>query len=141
MPRLFALLLLVSALAACRTPPLDFDGGMPSTDLAGGGGGGGSRVDLSVAPDLHVTPTSCCGVPGNPGNELGVGKFCNDSVACATVKANVCAATFAPGLTFCTMACSANAGNTQCGSGAQCQCGMGQCACVPGECVMPPPGC
>jgi hypothetical protein len=145
MPRLFALLLLVSALAACRTPPLDFDGGVPGTaDLAGGGGGGGGgggSRDLAVAPDLHSTPTSCCGVPGNPGNELGVGKFCQNSTDCAGEKANICAATFASGLNFCTQVCTMGGGNGQCGSGAQCQCGMGQCACIPGECVMPPPGC
>jgi len=142
MPRLFALLLLVSALAACRTPPLDFDGGVPGTaDLAGGGGGGGGSRDLAVAPDLHSTPTSCCGVPGNPGNELGVGKFCQSSFDCTSQKANICASTFAPNLTFCTTGCMMGGDPAQCGSGAVCQCANMQCACVPGECLMPPPGC
>ena len=139
MPRLFALLLLVSAGAACRTPPLDLDGGVVgSADLAGTPIG----HDLAIGRDLHATPTSCCGVPGNPGNELGVGKFCQDSLDCTSQKATICATTFAPNLTFCTMACTMGGGNAQCGSGGVCQCaGANQCACVPAECITPPPGC
>jgi hypothetical protein len=140
MPRLFALLLLVSVVG-CRTPPIDTDGGLPGSavDMAVNGHG----RDLATQPvhDLSGIPTSCCGKPGNPGNELGVGKFCQDSLDCTSIKANICASTFAPNLNFCTLACSMNGGNAQCGSGAQCQCAMGQCACVPGECTMPPPGC
>lgn len=136
MRSVFALLLLL-LLAACRTPPLDFgDGGEATTvDLAGV-----FTHDMAAPRDLHSTPTSCCGVPGNPGNELGVGQFCQQSLDCLG-KANICATTFAPNLTFCTIACSMNGGNAQCGSGAVCQCANMQCACVPGECLMPPPGC
>lgn len=141
MPRLFALLLLLCTAAACRTRPLDYDGGLPGGDLAGTGGGGGVDLAVGGARDLHGTPTSCCGVVGNPGNELGVGKFCQSSIDCASQQANVCASTFAPNLTFCTKACMMGGGNGQCGSGAQCQCAQGQCACVPGECIMTPPGC
>src|SRR4051812_2031467 len=140
MRSLFGLLLLV---AACRTPPLDYDGGVPGTDLATGtSADGGGRHDMSAARDLAGPPTSCCGAPGNPGNELGVGRFCMDSVDCQSVNANICASTFAPTLTFCTMACSMNGPAKQCGSGATCQCGaQGQCACIPGECTTAPPGC
>ena len=146
MPRLLALLL-VLCLGACRTQPLDFDGGVPGADLAGGGGsgggggGGGSPRDMRGARDLSGSPISCCGVAGNPGNEQGVGKFCEGSVDCASQQANICATTFAPNLTFCTKACSMTGSANQCGSGAQCQCAQSQCACIPGECVMPPPGC
>jgi hypothetical protein len=139
MPRLFALLLLLCA--ACRTPPLDYDGGVPGggADLAVNGMG----RDLAThgSRDLSGTPTSCCGKVGNPGNEFGVGKFCQDSLDCTSIQATICATTFAPNLTFCTMSCTMNGSNSQCGSGAQCQCAMGQCACIPGECTMPPPGC
>ncbi|HEX6837724.1 MAG TPA: hypothetical protein VF334_14180 [Polyangia bacterium] len=138
MRRLFALLLL---LAACRTPPLEFGdgGGEPgAADLAGPS----VRRDMAAPRDLHSTPTSCCGVAGNPGNELGVGKFCQTAMECAGQKANICASSFAPNLTFCTLPCTMGGGNAQCGSGATCQCGgANQCACVPGECLMPPPGC
>ncbi|HXU68485.1 MAG TPA: hypothetical protein VN947_04110 [Polyangia bacterium] len=139
MPRLLALLLLVSV-AACRTPPLDYDGGVPgSTDLAVTNRSHDMRGPTTR--DLSGTPISCCGVAGNPGNEDGVGKFCQATMDCLGQKANICATTFAPTLTFCTMACTTNGSNTECGSGAQCQCAQSQCACVPGECVMPPPGC
>jgi hypothetical protein len=140
MPRLIALLLLLSAVGACRTPPLDFDGGVPGADLAGMTPG----HDLAVSGprDMRATPTSCCGVAGNPGNEQGVGKFCQDTLDCASQQANICASTFAPNLTFCTKPCTMNGGNAQCGSGAQCQCAQAnQCACIPGECITPPPGC
>ncbi|HEY1585558.1 MAG TPA: hypothetical protein VGH63_07705 [Polyangia bacterium] len=138
MPRLFALLVVLSALG-CRTPPLDYDGGVPggSSDFAVVG----SVHDMHSTRDLSGPPTSCCGVAGNPGNEDGVGKFCQDSTDCASQQANICATTFAPNLTFCTMACMTNGSNSECGSGAQCQCAQNQCACVPGECVTPPPGC
>jgi len=137
MRSLFALLLLLS-LAACRTPPLDFgDGGDETGDLAGTP----RSRDMAGLPDLKATPTSCCGVPGNPGNELGVGKFCQSSFDCTSQKANICASTFAPNLTFCTTGCMMGGDPAQCGSGAVCQCANMQCACVPGECLMPPPGC
>ena len=150
MPRLVALILalFVVGAVACRTPPLDYDGGLPPGDLAGttsssqdmrGGSTGdmrSSRIDMTSAP-----PTSCCGVQGNPGNELGVGKFCQSSTECAGQKATTCATMFAPNLTFCTTACTMGGSANQCGSGAACQCAQNQCACIPGECVMPPPGC
>lgn len=132
----FALLVLA---AACRTAPYDLDGGLPPgsvvADLAGGGrdlGGGGG--------DLAGLPTSCCGQAGNPGNEIGVGKFCQSSTDCQGQLANLCVTI--PGARFCTRSCSPTGGSAQCGSGASCQCGSGnQCACVPGECLTPPPGC
>jgi len=139
MPRLLALLLLVCAVGACRTPPLDLDGGIPGADLAGIPSG--RDLAAPVVRDMHPTPTSCCGVPGNPGNELGVGKFCQATLDCTSQQANICATTFAPNLTFCTKACTMGGGNAQCGSGGICQCAQNQCACVPAECVTPPPGC
>lgn len=131
----FAVLLL----AACRTPPLDFDGGTapppPVVDLAHG------PRDLSSSKphDLAAPPTSCCGVPGNPGNELGVGKYCDTLADCAGLKANLCATVGNPNAHFCTRACTP--GQPDCGSGATCQCVGMQCGCIPGECLMPPPGC
>ena len=66
MPRLFALLLLVSALG-CRTPPFDTDGGLVTVeDMAASGG----THDLRASHDLRATPTSCCGAAGNPGTAV-----------------------------------------------------------------------
>ena len=136
---------LILLLCACRTPPLDFglDGGATGGDDLAGSGGGGGGGDMRVGRDMHFPPNSCCGNPGNPGNEQGVGKFCMTSMDCAGQMANICATVANPMFTFCIKLCSPNGGNAQCGSGAQCQCGMGgmQCACIPGECTQPPPGC
>src|SRR3954469_277454 len=131
--------LLVLALSACRTPPLDFDGGpQAGSDLAGTDFG--RVVDLAAPGDMHNTPTSCCGAPGNPGNEKGVGKFCNTSLDCTGRPANVCSSTFSPIFHFCTKACMPTVPG-DCGSGASCQCVNMNCICAPGECVTPPPGC
>ncbi|HEX8954032.1 MAG TPA: hypothetical protein VF945_19390 [Polyangia bacterium] len=143
MPRLFALLLLLSAVA-CRTPPLDYDGGVPGAGADLAGPSGSHDLAAHATPDLHATPTSCCGVAGNPGNELGVGKFCQGPMDCMMppTAGLMCATMISPNLTFCTMPCTTNGSNTECGSGAQCRCAAsGQCACIPGECLMPPPGC
>ena len=131
--------LLVLTLSACRTPPLDFDGGAPpGSDLAGVDLAG--VTDLAAPRDLHNTPTSCCGVAGNPGNEKGVGRFCNSSFDCTGRPANICSSTFSPQLHFCTKSCQPAVPN-DCGSGASCQCVGMNCLCAPGECVTPPPGC
>jgi hypothetical protein len=137
--RLCRLALLLLLVGACRTPPLEVDGGPPpGSDLASVGDL--QAVDLALR-DLHGTPTSCCGVVGNPGNELGVGEYCDISPDCAGQPADICATTFSSMLHFCTKSCSRNVPN-DCGSGAECRCSAsGQCACVPGECITPPPGC
>lgn len=130
----FAVLLL----AACRTPPLDFDGGTTapppgSVDLAHG------ARDLAVAPrsDMWIPPpTSCCGQPGNPGNELGVGKYCQQHSDCAG-QGDYC--TFGAMAQFCSRACKPD--QNDCGSGATCLCSFEGCGCIPDECIKPPPGC
>lgn len=91
----------------------------PSSGPDGGAGDGGA---------------SCC-QPGNPGNELGVGKYCAMSSQC-TGQANVCTAGLAGNTSgFCTMLCTQG---SDCGSNATCQCsssGSGSgCACVPTGC-------
>ena len=122
---------------------------------SGGGGGGGTSNDLSVndlsssandmvrAADLHQI-FSCCGQPGDTGNSLGVGKFC-DTLTCPGQKANFCASLGGdPTLHFCTMACTpTDGGPDPCGENATCQCQGAQCGCYPAKCAMqsPPDGC
>lgn len=97
-----------------------------ASDLAGGSGTDGGNHAL------------CCNDPGNTGNSVGVGKYCNDSSMCGG-GAPFCATIGDPTEHFCTTPCSM--GSTTCGDGASCQCQGGQCGCVPDACVTPPPGC
>jgi hypothetical protein len=96
----------------------------------GGGGGGASGGDMA-------TSGLCCGQPGDVGNNLGVGKYCNGFGDC-TGMASLCANLGDPKLHFCTMTCSMG-GN--CGTGATCQCQGGQCGCFPDSCLSMPSTC
>jgi hypothetical protein len=76
-----------------------------------------------------------CGSPGDKGNDIGVGKYCNGITDCAgNTKAVLCATLGEPGAHFCTTQCS-GAGDTSCGTGATCSCDNGQCGCVPDKCL------
>jgi hypothetical protein len=91
---------------------------------------------------------SCCGFPGDYGNELGVGKFCVTDEDCAkNSTATICSSaenavsedhqTF-----FCTLGCDPNATENVCGNGARCNCEDVGCACAPISCIEhPPAGC
>lgn len=90
--------------------------------------------------ELH----SCCGQPGDVGNELGVGKFCFTDKGCKKNKdAIYCSsAENEEGdhkSYFCTMPCDpANPVNT-CGGGAACTCEEnGACGCAPVLCIENP---
>jgi hypothetical protein len=134
-------------------------GGGGGGDGTGVGGGGSTTADLSTsgaAGDLAqssvgdlassgstdmagATSGLCCGQPGDPGNELGVGKYCTGFTECSGLMASFCANLGGDAqLHFCTMACSAG-GN--CGAGATCQCQGGQCGCVPDSCLNMPSTC
>jgi hypothetical protein len=103
-----------------------------STVACGGGGG-------APEPDAFF---SYCGHPGDEGNELGVGKFCDEFADCGdTVNAPLCSEIGDPSTHFCTKTCrggDADAGSLeeQCGSGEiTCVCSGGQCGCTPTECL------
>jgi len=81
---------------------------------------------------------STCGMPGDPGNELGVGKFCTMLGDCETTPdAPLCAILGDPTAFFCTKICAApgDAGVNECGTGAECICSGGNCGCVPSSCL------
>lgn len=95
------------------------------------GGEGPTGADLA---------DSCCGFPGDRGNELGVGQFCTRDEHCAgNIEAQVCSS-FENGLTdhvsfFCTIPCDPNVDGNICGTGARCNCEEVGCGCVPIACL------
>ena len=89
---------------------------------------------------------SKCGQPGDQGNSLGLGQFCNVITDCSnTTQAHLCSSLGNPDTHFCTFRCmaadaatpdGAAAFPTDCGSGATCSCDTsGQCGCVPNACL------
>jgi hypothetical protein len=112
----------------------DGHGGEADHTAAPGGECGG---DGPTGADLA---DSCCGFPGDRGNELGVGQFCTRDEHCAgNVEAKVCSS-FENGLTdhvsfFCTIPCDPNVEEDVCGTGARCNCEEVGCGCVPVACL------
>ena len=108
--------------------------------------GSDDMMSIDLAPASDLAELSCCGFPGDKGNELGVGKFCASISDCIGNRAGICSSlgntagstwkTF-----FCTFTCTPSDGGDPCGSGATCQCdpmsGRG-CACTPNSCVNNP---
>ena len=74
-----------------------------------------------------------CAVPGDTGNEVGVGEFCSAGGGQCTgnTGASLCLADFVQGefATFCTLQCQ---GDAECGRGAICNSSK---ICVPAKCV------
>lgn len=98
--------------------------------------------DDDPAPTIDATPPtpdarpSLCGEPGDVGNELGVGKYCDTSAECSdTADAPFCATLGNPDAHFCTNLCDQNGPPDQCGTGASCQCDGGNCGCTPDSCL------
>jgi hypothetical protein len=92
-------------------------------------------IDTGVSADGSV-----CGLPGDPGNEKGVGKFCTDINNCSGLEADICTSienspsnplnTF-----FCTIVGCQTKDAGFCGSGAACACMTNGCGCTPIQCV------
>src|SRR4051812_12617502 len=86
------------------------------------------------AADLSFA--SKCGWPGDPGNDRGVGRFCQDFSDChGNQDAILCTAVADPTRWFCTERCDTDAGATSCGEAAHCACSPAGCACVPERCL------
>jgi hypothetical protein len=105
--------------------------------LVAGCGGDDAPTDMGcIAYDLG----SHCGQPCDPGNSLGVGKFCTQLSDCKGNKeAVLCSSIGTADNYFCTMICPGpDAGESFCGENAHCQCGSGSaesgCGCYPNYC-------
>src|SRR5512140_3507707 len=75
-----------------------------------------------------------CGHPGDVGNELGVGKFCELLSDCTETSAPLCSNLGDVTTFFCTKTCHADAGVDECGANASCQCDGTRCGCTPLAC-------
>src|SRR5436190_21066523 len=97
----------------------------------GSAGNGLSAKDMTLVRDM----ASVCGHPGDTGNSLGVGEYCNDLSTCAhNSKATLCTILGSSNVYFCTMTCSGTDLGGECGEDASCQCSGGQCGCFPDRC-------
>ena len=76
-----------------------------------------------------------CGHMGDPGNALGVGKYCDGLTDCFGLNAGICATLGDPNAHFCTKLCSQSGDAAQCGDNASCECQGGQCGCTPTACL------
>jgi hypothetical protein len=120
-------ILLVLALAACGGG----DDGPPAPPDPPGDGDPDAAAESG--PDAFP---SVCGQPGDVGNELGVGQFCETLTDCSdTADAPLCSSFGDPTTHFCTRLCDEGSGSEQCGTGAECACGDGGCGCTPTECL------
>jgi hypothetical protein len=112
--------------------------------------------DQSATHDMtgsDMAFASCCGMPGDPGNALGVGKFCKAATATADCNgsAAICSNLVKADVFFCTKICTPPgdmagapldaAPDTQCGEGAACvtAASLGGSGCVPIACFYPAP--
>jgi hypothetical protein len=96
--------------------------------LAGCGGD-----DAPAAPDAFF---STCGLPGDEGNELGIGRFCETLGDCAgAADAPLCSNIGDATTWFCTRTCADETDDGVCGAGAECTCGDGGCGCTPSVCL------
>jgi len=88
-------------------------------------------------PDAAVDAFfSKCGMPGDLGNELGIGKFCAQISDCSnTQSAPLCSDLGDPDTHFCTKTCPMGS-TDQCGTNSTCTCNSSnQCGCTPNSCL------
>jgi hypothetical protein len=89
-------------------------------------------------PDAAIDAfASACGLPGDPGNELGIGKFCTALADCVgTPMAPLCSIVGDSTTHFCTKTCSSTGSASQCGTNTTCSCNTSnQCGCTPNTCL------
>ena len=78
---------------------------------------------------------STCGHPGDTGNELMIGKFCQSFGDCPQ-SAPLCSIIGDSTTHFCTRTCQGSGSNAQCGTNTTCTCNSSnQCGCTPNSCL------
>lgn len=87
-------------------------------------------VDASEAQSGLGKP---CGMAGDVGNDMGVGKYCAELSDCSGA-ASICAILGDPNAHFCTKTCAMGSTDA-CGDNATCACQGGSCGCVPNTCL------
>ena len=93
--------------------------------------GGSEKADAAVD-----ALSSFCGHPGDTGNDIGVGAFCNVLSDCsATPGAHLCATLGNEMAHFCTKTCTMGGSAGECGTDAMCICQGGGCGCTPNSCL------
>lgn len=100
------------------------------------GGDGNPAAAVDMRTPIDFTFVSVCGHPGDVGNSLGVGKFCQKITDCSSnTKATLCTTLGSDVSFFCTLPCApGDAGAMTCGENARCACEGGQCGCFPTSC-------
>jgi hypothetical protein len=78
---------------------------------------------------------SICGNPGDMGNSMGVGKYCNAASDCMGLAASLCSTLGNKMTHFCTEFCKTDGGATQCGDMASCITQGNFTVCVPDSCI------
>jgi len=90
-------------------------------------------------PDAFVPAVdafqSTCGHPGDTGNEMMIGKFCESFSDCPQ-SAPLCSIIGDPTTHFCTRTCQGSGSNATCGTNTTCTCNSSnQCGCTPNACL------
>jgi hypothetical protein len=96
--------------------------------------GGGNSTPADAADDVDAFESDC-GRPGDTGNELGIGAFCDSQSDCVELQLPFCSTLGDPNTHFCTKTC--DMGSTDmCGTATECTCNSSnQCGCTPTACL------
>ncbi len=101
------------------------------------GCGGDDKPSQPDAPPTADAFQSTCGMPGDMGNEFGIGHFCNDFNDCSSLPmAPLCSIIGDSTTHFCTRTCDQAGSDAKCGTDTTCTCNSSnQCGCTPNSCL------
>ncbi|HUJ57417.1 MAG TPA: hypothetical protein VLX92_02960 [Kofleriaceae bacterium] len=101
-------------------------------------GSSSNKAKPDAAADASADAfASSCGEPGDTGNELGIGKFCQMQSDCSgTQAAPLCSIIGDSTTHFCTKICTSTGSADQCGTATTCTCNSSnECGCTPNKCL------